>query len=116
MNIASALFHLSGGGNEQIQLVIESGVSLKISWTFKTWVLQLYLQLVPALVTMLGRSDLKILTPALLAVGNIVTGTDEQAQVAINCGVLNKMTALLSHCNNAITKVRKATGVYLPPY
>uniref|UniRef100_A0A1I7XUH3 Importin subunit alpha n=1 Tax=Heterorhabditis bacteriophora TaxID=37862 RepID=A0A1I7XUH3_HETBA len=80
-----ALSYLTDGGNEQIQLVIESGV-------------------VPSLVPMLGHSDVKVQTAALRAVGNIVTGTDEQTQLVLDCGVLKEMPALLSHYKEKINK------------
>ena len=47
------------------QVVIESGV-------------------VPFLVPLLSHSEIKLQTAALRAVGNIVTGTDEQTQVTVS--------------------------------
>ncbi|PAV89612.1 hypothetical protein WR25_19655 [Diploscapter pachys] len=80
-----ALSYLTDGGNEQIQMVIDSGV-------------------VPFLVPMLGHHDVKVQTAALRAVGNIVTGTDEQTQLVLDCGVLKEMPALLSHYKEKINK------------
>lgn len=40
------------------------------------------------------------------AVGNIVTGTDEQTQEVLNCGVLKHFPALLSHHKEKINKVK----------
>ncbi|ETN75728.1 Armadillo/beta-catenin-like repeat protein [Necator americanus] len=62
-----ALSYLTDGGNEQIQMVIDSGI-------------------VPSLVPMLGHADAKVQTAALRAVGNIVTGSDEQTQLVLDCG------------------------------
>lgn len=59
------LSYLTDGGNEQIQMVIDSGV-------------------VPFLVPLLSHQEVKVQTTALRAVGNIVTGTDEQTQVVLN--------------------------------
>lgn len=48
---------------------------------------------------------LSIQTAALRAVGNIVTGTDEQTQVVLNCDALSHFTALLTHTKEKINKV-----------
>ena len=54
-----ALSYLTDGSNDKIQAVVDTGV-------------------VPHLVTLLGQSEVAVLTPALRAVGNIVTGNDIQ--------------------------------------
>lgn len=46
-----------------------------------------------------------IQTAALRAVGNIVTGTDEQTQVVLNCDALSHFKALLTHTKEKINKV-----------
>merc|ERR1712203_39525 len=61
-----ALSYLTDGGNEQIQMVIDSGVMEK-------------------LVPLLAHREVKVQTAVLRAVGNIVTGTDEQTQTVLNC-------------------------------
>lgn len=43
-------------------------------------------------------------TPSLRAIGNIVTGTDEQTQVVIDSGALSVFPSLLSHHKNSIQK------------
>ncbi|GAA6095373.1 importin subunit alpha-4 [Tachysurus ichikawai] len=80
-----ALSYLTDGGNEQIQMVIDSGV-------------------VPFLVPLLSHQEVKVQTAALRAVGNIVTGTDEQTQVVLNCDVLSHFPNLLSHPKEKINK------------
>uniref|UniRef100_A0A914VKV3 IBB domain-containing protein n=1 Tax=Plectus sambesii TaxID=2011161 RepID=A0A914VKV3_9BILA len=80
-----ALSYLTDGGNEQIQLVIDSGVA-------------------PFLVPLLGNGEVKVQTAALRAVGNIVTGTDEQTQMVLDCGVLQQMPALLTQPKEKINK------------
>ena len=40
------------------------------------------------LVELLGSNEVIVVTPALRAIGNIVTGNDEQTQVVINSGRL----------------------------
>ncbi|GMR29963.1 hypothetical protein PMAYCL1PPCAC_00158, partial [Pristionchus mayeri] len=80
-----ALSYLTDGGNEQIQMVIESGA-------------------VPNLIPLLGHNDVKVQTAALRAVGNIVTGTDDQTQLVLDSGVLQYMPQLLSHYKEKINK------------
>jgi hypothetical protein len=48
---------------------------------------------------------LQVQTAALRAVGNIVTGTDEQTQVVLNCDALSHFPALLMHPKEKICKV-----------
>jgi len=48
---------------------------------------------------------LQVQTAALRAVGNIVTGTDEQTQVVLNCDALSHFPALLTHQKEKICKV-----------
>ncbi|CAK9829799.1 Importin subunit alpha-3 [Anthophora retusa] len=80
-----ALSYLTDGGNEQIQLVIDSGV-------------------VPRLVPFLSHKEVKVQTAALRAVGNIVTGTDEQTQLVLNCDALSYFPNLLTHTREKICK------------
>lgn len=80
-----ALSYLTDGGNEQIQLVIDSGV-------------------VPNLIPLLSHVEVKVQTAALRAVGNIVTGSDEQTQVVLNYNALAHFPALLSHPKEKIRK------------
>lgn len=49
-------------------------------------------------------------TAALRAVGNIVTGTDEQTQVVLNCDVLSHFPNLLTHPKEKINKVPAHTA------
>uniref|UniRef100_A0A8W8IH01 Importin subunit alpha-4 n=1 Tax=Magallana gigas TaxID=29159 RepID=A0A8W8IH01_MAGGI len=80
-----ALSYLTDGGNEQIQMVIDSGV-------------------VPFLVPLLSHLDVKVQTAALRAVGNIVTGTDDQTQIVLNCDALSHFPSLLTHPKEKINK------------
>ena len=96
-----ALSYLTDGGNEQIQMVIDSGV-------------------VEKLVPLLAHREVKVQTAALRAVGNIVTGTDDQTQKVLNCGALDHFGALLNHPKEKIIKVsflhsfsRKKLGIFL---
>jgi len=80
-----ALSYLTDGGNDQIQMVIDSGVVAK-------------------LVPLLTHREVKVQTAALRAVGNIVTGTDEQTQTVLNHGALEHFPALLNHSKEKINK------------
>ncbi|KAK2094847.1 hypothetical protein P7K49_026263 [Saguinus oedipus] len=73
-----AISYLTDGPNEQIIMAVKTGV-------------------VPQLVKLLGASELPTVTPALRAVGNIVTGTDEQTQVVIDAGALAVFPSLLTN-------------------
>uniref|UniRef100_A0A8I5ZR40 Importin subunit alpha n=1 Tax=Rattus norvegicus TaxID=10116 RepID=A0A8I5ZR40_RAT len=65
--------HLTDGPTEHIEMVVKKGV-------------------VPQLVKLLGATELPIVTPALRAIGNIVTGTDEQTQKVIDAGFPSLLT------------------------
>lgn len=80
-----ALSYLTDGGNEQIQMVIDSGV-------------------VEHLVPLLSHRENKVQTAALRAVGNIVTGTDDQTQTVLNYDALLHFPALLNHSKEKINK------------
>ncbi|XP_048455094.1 importin subunit alpha-3-like [Rhincodon typus] len=80
-----ALSYITDAEDEQIQMVIDSGI-------------------VPSLVPLFSHPEVNIQTASLRAVGNIVTGTDEQAQVVLNCGALSHFPALLTHPNMKINK------------
>ncbi|XP_030748012.1 importin subunit alpha-3 [Sitophilus oryzae] len=80
-----ALSYLTDGGNDQIQMVIDSGI-------------------VPKLIPLLSHKEVKVQTAALRAVGNIVTGTDEQTQAVLNCDALSHFPALLTHAKEKICK------------
>lgn len=60
---------------------------------------------VPCLVPLLGHQDIKVVTAALRAVGNIVTGTDDQTQIVLNNDVLKYFHGLLNHPKPKINKV-----------
>ena len=51
-------------------------------------------------------------TAALRAVGNIVTGTDEQTQTVLNCGALDHFGPLLQHPKEKIIKVRMILQIF----
>lgn len=59
---------------------------------------------VPKLVELLGSNEPTVLTPALRAVGNIVTGTDVQTDSVIQAGALNYLGKLLNHTRLNVVK------------
>ena len=74
-----ALSYLTDGGNEQIQMVC----SLIFFCSFYLFFKVIDSEVVQQLVQLLGHPEVKLQTAALRAVGNIVTGTDEQTQVRL---------------------------------
>jgi hypothetical protein len=77
------LSYISDGSSQQIGAVIATGC-------------------VPKLVDMLGQMEL--VQPALRALGNIVTGTDEQTEVALTAGCLKPMQILATDPKKIIRK------------
>lgn len=59
---------------------------------------------VPRLIPLLSHKEVKVQTAALRAVGNIVTGTDEQTQTVLNCDALSHFPNLLTHPKEKICK------------
>jgi importin subunit alpha-1 len=80
-----ALSYLTDGPNEKIAAVIESGVTMR-------------------LVELLMHPSPAVQKPALLTVGNIVTGDDLQTQIVINCSALPCLLSLLSSDKKGIKK------------
>lgn len=80
-----ALSYLTDGSNDKIQAVLETGI-------------------IPKLVNLLRSEEGTVLTPALRAVGNIVTGDDLQTDAVISAGGLPYLSALLRHNRPNIVK------------
>merc|ERR1712018_399379 len=80
-----ALSYLSDGPNEKVQAVIDSGVCRR-------------------LVELLMNPQPSVVSAALRAVGNIVTGDDIQTQVILNCSVLPCLLSLLGASKESIRK------------
>ncbi|KAK2115900.1 hypothetical protein P7K49_006526, partial [Saguinus oedipus] len=80
-----AISYLIDGPNERIDTVLKTGV-------------------VPQIVKLLGASQLPTVTPALRALGNIVSGTDEQTQVVIDARALTVFPNMLTNSNTNIQK------------
>ncbi|XP_074995759.1 importin subunit alpha-4 isoform X2 [Calonectris borealis] len=119
-----ALSYLTDGGNEQIQMVIDSGVvpflvpllsHQEVKVQFVLWMRLGCVEICQTSsldekeslqysVTYKAFTNEYIKTAALRAVGNIVTGTDEQTQVVLNCDVLSYFPNLLTHPKEKINK------------
>jgi len=85
VDTAWAIAYLTDAGEDEIQMVINSGIVKK-------------------LVSLLGHFEIRVCTAALRAVGNIATGTDEQTQIVLDLGALNYMNPLLTHSKVQIAK------------
>ena len=59
---------------------------------------------VPRLIQLLGHHNITIAVPCLRTLGNILTGSDELAQRAIEAGVLEEFSKLLDHPKRAVRK------------
>lgn len=77
--------YLSDGPNEKIEEVVKSGV-------------------VPRLVNLLDCGSYNVVTPCLRAVGNIVTGSDNQTQAVVKAGVFAPLIKLLESPKTNIVK------------
>jgi hypothetical protein len=80
-----ALSYLSDGSNDHIEAVLASGVA-------------------PRLVALLSHPNASVVTPALRAVGNVVTGDDRQTAAMLREGLLAQLAPLLSHPKKSIRK------------
>lgn len=84
VDAAWALSYLSDGSEDRIQAVIDA-------------------QVAPRLVEMLVAGG-SLLVPALRTLGNFVTGSEAQTQVAIDAGLLTALVPLLSHNRKNVRK------------
>lgn len=81
-----ALSYITDGPNERIELVIKTGI-------------------VEFLVQVLHNAqEVLVITPVLRTLGNIVTGTDVQTQIVIDCGIMSAFQFLLHHEKQTIQK------------
>lgn len=57
----------------------------------------IFLGVVPRLVELLASNEVPVITPALRAIGNIVTGDDHQTQLVLDHNCLDPFHELLKH-------------------
>jgi importin subunit alpha-1 len=80
-----SISYVSDGSNDRIQLVLDN---------FN----------IARLVDLLDHENIKIVTPALRAIGNIATGDDAQTNSILKYNVIGKLGKLLSHSKTSIRK------------
>lgn len=86
--------YLTDGTNEKIQEVVDAGV-------------------VPRLVELLNCDDLQVVTPALSAIGNIVTGNDTQVGQRGSCESMYSLyNKVIYHDYNDVHILRKLMTIY----
>ncbi|CAF0815379.1 unnamed protein product, partial [Didymodactylos carnosus] len=98
-----ALAYLLDGGNTQIQVMLIYYVDDLISRVLFNCAF-VDSGVVPMIVKLLDHNEVKIVTAALRAVGNIVTGTDEQTQIVLNNNALSCFPKLLKHPKDKLNK------------
>ena len=76
IDVCWALSYITDGDNDKIDIVIEAGC-------------------VPTLMAQLD-ANIKVVTPALRALCNIVTGSNEATQAAVDAGFINKLSCALA--------------------
>ena len=60
--------------------------------------------MLPRIIQLLEHSNLAISISCLRTVGNILTGNDEETQMAIDAGALDVMGRLIGHTKKAVRK------------
>jgi len=80
-----ALSHLSEGGEEKVEMVIDSGC-------------------IPRVIQFLGHHIYNVQLPAIRTIGNVVTGNDKQTQIVLGMGGAVALSNLLSSPKKNIRK------------
>ena len=85
IDVCWAMSYLSDGGEERIPHILSTGV-------------------LPRLVQLLQHPNIAISVPCLRSIGNIVTGNDQQTQLAIEAGTLTALNELIFHKKKTVRK------------
>lgn len=85
IDVCWAMSYLSDGGEDRIPLIMKTGVIVR-------------------LVQLLQHPNIAVSVPCLRAIGNIVTGDDEQTQAVINAGVLDALNVIIYHKKKTVRK------------
>jgi len=81
-----ALSYISDGDNERVAAVLNGGTTAE------------------SLTKLLSHNDTAVVTPALVTIGNLVSGNDEQTQKVLDSDVLPGLFKLLTHSKQRIRK------------
>ena len=84
-DVCWALSYISDGGVEQIPTILQTNV-------------------LPRIVELLEHKEMAISVSCLRTIGNILTGSDAETQVAIEAGALNAMDRLITNQQKAVRK------------
>jgi importin subunit alpha-1 len=85
IDVCWAMSYLSDGGEDRIPHILQTGV-------------------LPRLVQLLQHPNIAISVPCLRSIGNIVTGNDQQTQLAIEAGALTALNELIFHKKKTVRK------------
>eukprot|EP00511_Aplanochytrium_stocchinoi_P001499 CAMPEP_0204842746 /NCGR_PEP_ID=MMETSP1346-20131115/47571_1 /ASSEMBLY_ACC=CAM_ASM_000771 /TAXON_ID=215587 /ORGANISM="Aplanochytrium stocchinoi, Strain GSBS06" /LENGTH=522 /DNA_ID=CAMNT_0051981767 /DNA_START=52 /DNA_END=1617 /DNA_ORIENTATION=- len=88
IDVAWACSYVSDGTNERIQALIELDLCTTLVQLCKKY----------------RNENVKVISPVLRTLGNIVTGSDDQTQAAVNAGLLREIVPLAEHSKQTIRK------------
>jgi len=85
IDVCWAMSYLSDGGEERIPVILATNV-------------------LPRMVQLLQHENIAVSVPCLRAIGNVVTGDDDQTQYVINAGALEALNSIIYHEKKTIRK------------